>query len=84
LPAYEAVMLLFPTANPLLLQVAVPPLSATVASAVAPFRNVTEPAGTPDPLEGLTVAVSATVCPLAAGFRELLSVMVVLSGAIPV
>jgi len=84
LPPYEAVMLLLPTANALLLQVAVPPLSATVASVVVPFRNVTEPAGTPDPPEGLTVAVIATVCPAAAGFRELLRVTVVLAGVIPV
>jgi hypothetical protein len=77
-------MLSFPTASPVVLHVAVPPLSFAVPSALEPFINVTVPVGAPDPPAAVTVAFSTTACPLAAGFNPLLSVTLVLAGMIPV
>jgi len=70
-------MLSLPTVNPLALHVAVPPLSVAVPSVDEPLRNVTVPAGMPDPAAGVTVAVNVIACPLAAGFRDEVSVVVV-------
>src|SRR6202035_5414592 len=51
------------------LRFAVPPLSATVPSVVAPFLNVTRSPSGIAPKAELTVAVNVTVCPNLEGFR---------------
>ena len=77
-------MVSLPTASPEELQVAVPPFNGTVARVVDPVRNVTVPVGAPDPEVGVTIAVSVTGCPLAAGFSELLRATLVLPRTAPV
>jgi hypothetical protein len=54
---------------------ALPKLTATVPSGDVPSRNCT----VPDTVDGDTVAVNVTHCPLADGFRPDFSVVVVLA-----
>src|SRR5467141_810036 len=52
------------------MNVAIPPLSVPVPSAVAPSLNVTVPVGMPEPEAGFTVAVNVTAWPKADGLSE--------------
>jgi hypothetical protein len=66
-----------PAASDAVVIVAIPPASAPVPKVAAPFLNVTiSPFGGTPPLE-LTVAVNVTLCPLAIGFAEDVTTVVV-------
>jgi len=69
-----------PTANVLVVNVAVPPESVPVPSVVVPSRNVTAPVGVPEPgVLTPTVAVNVTLCPATDGFTDEATVVVVLA-----
>lgn len=71
LPKYSAVIECFPTANPVVANVALPPDSVTVDSVVVPFLKTTEPVGVPPPgATAATVAVNFTNCPNTDGFSD--------------
>src|SRR6266481_9061860 len=57
------------------MNVAIPPLSVPVPSAVAPSLNVTVPVGMPEPEAGFTVAVKVTAWPKADGLSEEINVV---------
>jgi hypothetical protein len=63
-----------PTASVDVVSDAVPPLKATAPNGVAPSKNCTVPIG---PEDGLTVAVNVAGCPNVDGFRDDVSVVVV-------
>ena len=71
LPLYVAVIVSDPVGSFVVLYEAVPPVSATLASVVAPSMNVTEPVGVPLPgAFAATVAVKVTDCPKTDGFAD--------------
>ena len=70
-PLYVAVIECAATANEEAVNVADPEeLSESVPSVVVPSRKVTVPVGTPEPEEGLTVAVNVTACPKTEGLAD--------------
>jgi hypothetical protein len=71
-PAYSAVITCVPTASPVVLVCACPPLNATGLPRLEPFAlNCTFPAGVPPPgAVAVTVAVNVTFWPNADGFAD--------------
>jgi hypothetical protein len=65
-PEYAAVIEWDPTASADVVSCAVPPLSATVPTDVAPSKNCAVPVAA----DGVTVAVKVTLCPYVEGFGE--------------
>lgn len=63
LPEYIAFITCVPVNKLEVVNLAVPPLSATVPIDVAPSTKVTVPVGVPEPFLGVTVAVKVTPLP---------------------
>ena len=63
LPEYVAFIACDPAAKLEVVNLAVPPLSATVPMVFAPSTKVTVPVGVPEPVLGVTVAVKFTPLP---------------------
>lgn len=74
---YVAVIVWFPALSAAVAKEALPPLSGTWVSTLAPSAKVIMPVGTPVPeTEGTTVAVNVTDWPCTDEFGETLSVVI--------
>ncbi len=79
-PGYDAVIVWLPTLRVEVVNVATPLVKAPVPRVVLPSTKVTVPVGTPAPGEtAATVAVKVTDCPNGAGFKDEISMVVVLA-----
>src|SRR5215813_13649553 len=77
----EAVILWLPNGSPDVVKRATPLVRLTVPSVAAPLRNVTVPAGVPEPgAATLTVAVKVTAAPRSVGLPELASAVRLAAG----
>jgi hypothetical protein len=76
-PLYVAVTVLVPAGKADVIRLALPPARFTVPSVVVPAVNVTVPTGTT--VGDFTVALNVTLCPGTDGFREEVTVVVVVA-----